>query len=449
MTLKRAGLLLAASAFAALHPQSSWQAQAAEPEYVVPLPAMQESVPAGPIQLTLEDAKFRALSASPVMALARMNTQDKLHALRAVHADYLPKVLGNIALTHFDSPLGSVITIRNAVNVPVNLIEQDQTLGSVLAVQPITDLLKVRGLERVTAADGRIADADVEKGRRAILSGAEQLYVGLWAAQHIHGGALAAAKAAEPMAKNGPPAVRAAYIEALQATQQAEAQVQDLQAQLNSLLNLPLGTQLELAELPTLNSPVGGAEEAAGLAVAHSPDVCQAQETIEKADAALKIAKSDFIPNVMAYGGYVNQNGIPAIQNNFGMIGLNASYTLFDAGKRRHLVHKGETDLAMAHTALRKTREEVALKAHRAYRTFEQSGQAVTQAQQMVVVRQEIAHSKLPLDQALTAAKDNLTAQVNFVQAQVAQRIAYAELVAVLGQQEYPICANAGTPIRR
>ncbi len=59
----------------------------------------------------------------------------------------------------------------------------------------------------------------------------------------------------------------------------------------------------------------------------------------------------------------MNQNGIPVVQNNVGFAAATVSYTLFDAGKRRHLVKKGEYDLAMARAAVRKTQQEVSLKA--------------------------------------------------------------------------------------
>lgn len=126
-------------------------------------PAHLGAIALGPVPLSLPEAKYLALDNSPVMALARMNTWEKQHALHAVHADYLPKVLGNFAYLHYDSPLGSVLTFRNGASVPINMVEQDQTLGSIMGTQPITALIKVRGLERLAAADQRNACNDVER----------------------------------------------------------------------------------------------------------------------------------------------------------------------------------------------------------------------------------------------------------------------------------------------
>src|SRR5262249_19731215 len=155
----------------------------------------------------------------------------------------------------------------------------------------------------------------------------------------------------------------------------------------------------------------------------------------EKACAALKIAKADYLPDINTLGGYANLNGVPSIQNNIGFMGVSASYTFFDAGKRRHQVHKSEIDLSMARTALHKTREEVAAKTRKAYRTFVQSGQAVGTARELAVVRAKIAAQKLPPKDALAASKDSMTAQAEFIEARLKHRIAYAQLVELTGQQ--------------
>ncbi|MGE3410546.1 MAG: TolC family protein [Pirellulales bacterium] len=410
-------------------------ARAQQPVELLRFPPVVLEEPHPPVQLTLPEAKAMALEHNPTLALARLNTEEKQHALRAVHSDYLPKVLGSFAYLHYDSPLGSVFTLRNGLSVPVNLVEQDQTLGTVMGAQPITALLKVRGLERITAADGEIACLDVVKARRAVLGGVEQLYVGIWATHRIRQTLSDALTAAKPFENSKDPDLRAAYWETVQGMDEAEGQLDQLQSQLNALLGLPFDSQLILADLPPCGSPVASARHAVELAVTHSPDVCEAVQNLEKAHAALAIVKTDCLPDVNVFGGYLNQNGIGAIQSNIGFVGGTASYTLFDAGKRRHLIRKSETDIAMAQAAIRKAREETAANAHKAFRNYQQTARVAHTAGRMLAVRQAIAQKKAATPAALDAGKDLLNAQVDAIKAEVAHRIACGELLNVMGQQ--------------
>ncbi len=384
--------------------------------------------------LSLEEAKERALSVSPVLSLARTNVQEKQAALRAVHADYLPKILGMFADVHYDQPLGSVFTLQSGLSVPVNIVNQDQTFGMVTAAQPVTALLKVRGLSRVTAADGRIARANVEEARRAILSGVEQVYVGLWAAQRVQTLASAGVTATKSW-ENGSPEMQAAYLESLQGMQAATGQVNQLQDQMNDLLAFPPDTTFVLADLCTPAPEIGTADQAVCLAVNSSPEVREALQQVEKAAAALGITKTDYLPDANLMGGYVNQNGIPSVQNNIGFAAVTVSYTMFDAGKRRHLTQKGQYDLAMARAAVGKTQQEVSLKARKAFHTVESTAIARETASKLAGVRRRIAAQQLPPAELITAGKNSATAEVAYIQSEVAYRIAVAELKAVTGAQ--------------
>jgi outer membrane protein TolC len=179
----------------------------------------------------------------------------------------------------------------NAINLPV--LNQDTALNTVAVVQPITDLLKVRQGVKIAQADEGIAQAQLEKGTRELLSGVEQLYWGLLAAQRIRAGAQAAVAGTEPLAQTGDLEARTALVEGQQALQEVSNQVADLQEQLAILLNLPTCTQFELVEPPLPSAPVQCADEAVGLALANSPDIREAEQNIAKARAAVAAAKLD------------------------------------------------------------------------------------------------------------------------------------------------------------
>src|SRR5207248_2868657 len=156
---------------------------------------------------------------------------------------------------------------------------------------PITALLKVRQGVVIGKADEQIAQAQHEKAARAVLVGTEQLYWGLLAATQIRAGAQAAVAATEPMAATGLLDAKTALVEGRQAVQAAEAQVRDIEEQLNALLDLPPCTRLELVTPPAPTAPVACADEVVAAALASSPELHEISQDIVKARAATAAAK--------------------------------------------------------------------------------------------------------------------------------------------------------------
>jgi outer membrane protein TolC len=76
--------------------------------------------------------------------------------------------------------------------------------------------------------------------------------------------------------------------------------------------------------------PVHSADEAASLALACSPRVEGAMATSREADAALHVARSEWLPDVNIFGSYFNQTSVPIIPPNLGAFGISATYTFLD-----------------------------------------------------------------------------------------------------------------------
>src|SRR5262249_32921462 len=141
---------------------------------------------------------------------ANMNIESKDYATRATRADYFPKLIGSSVYFHFNDALGTVLTTRGrprlgipSQTIAANVLNQDTSLTTLMAAQPITALLKIRQAGRVARADEQIAQAQRERAARAVTSGVEQLYWGLLAARRIQGGAKAGVQGAEVLAKEG------------------------------------------------------------------------------------------------------------------------------------------------------------------------------------------------------------------------------------------------------
>ena len=417
----------------------------AQPEAIAVRPGPRAGAPTT-YRITLDEARQRVLANNKLMRLAAENVQSKGHATGAARADYFPKIVGSSVYLHFSDPLGKVITTSNhpvlgipPMNIPANVANQDSSFTSILLFQPVTDLLKVRDGVRIAQADEQIAQAQLEKGARELVSDLVQLYWGLLATQQIRAGILESYRGAEQLARLGTLEVRTALVETKQALLQADGQVADLQEELDILLDLPTCTVLELIEPALPGLPVTCAEDAVNRAVEASPDVREAVHNIAKAEAATHAARLDFVPSIVAMGGYTNQTAASYIQPNFGYIGVMASYTFIDWGKRRHIIRERAHLISMATLKYEQTLDEVRQTTLKSYRSLTATHEALTLAQELVGLRKE-AEARIQ-DQARTnpgavldASKARGTAEVDYVKADLAYRQAHMDLLKLIGQ---------------
>ena len=411
-------------------------------------PAMVTALP--PIaRLTLDEIKQRVLSNNKLLTLAALNVQSKDYAARAMQSNYFPQIIGQSVYLRFNDNLGTVLTTPGrtvqgpfgrplatfpSTTLDLPVLNQNTALNAVEVVQPITDLLKVRQGVKLARADEQIAQAQREKGTRELLGGVEQLFWGLLAAQRIRAGAVAAVAGTEPLAKTGNLEARTALVEGKQALQEVSNQIADLQEQLAILLDEPTCTQFELVEPPPPVAPVKCADEAVGLALANSPDLREAEQNIAKARAGVCAAKLDYLPSIAVVGGYANQTAADYIQPNIGFIGVMGTYTFVDWGKRRYTIRERNQLVAMATLKAQQTQDDVRQKTLKAFRDYEQSQQAVKLASDLVEVRKEGEKVAATLTAKFKAAKDSMTAQVDYLKADLAQRLAFVKLMSLIGQ---------------
>jgi outer membrane protein TolC len=367
-----------------------------------------------------------------------------------MQANYFPQVIGSSVYFHFNDNLGDVITLGGrtvhgirgrplgtfpTTTIEAPLIDQNSEFSAITIVQPITDLLKVRQGVNLARADEQIAQALLEKGTRELISGVEQLFWGLLAAQRIRAGMVVAVGGAEELAKSGNLQARTALVQAKQGLQQVENQIADLEEQLTILLDVPTCTKLELVEPPLPVAPVKCADEAVELALATSPDIREAEQNIAKAHAAVAAAKVDWLPNIAVVGGYANNNMVDVMQPNIGFVGVMGTYTFIDWGKRRNTIRERDQLIAMATLKVQQTRDDVRQKALKAYREYVETQKALQLAGELAAVRQESEKNAAAPAAKFTAAKDLMEAQVDAVKADMAHRIAYVKLMALIGKQ--------------
>lgn len=409
-----------------------------------PLPGSHPILPPqGVYHLTLEDAKQRALTTSKGLGLANLAIGEKREATAAARADYLPKLIANNSYFHFNSDLGIVNTVRTGRlgilppgtrTVAVTAVNQDSNLFSLTIAQPITKLIAVNAAVKIAEADEEISHAQLVKGTRDLLSGIAQAFYGLHGAQRIEEALRLQVGYAEQFSRvRSSPEVRVAAIEAKQALGQVHGQAVELAEQMNSLVGLPAGTILVLEDPMPPAPPVHSPDEAASRALSCNPQVREAMATTTKANAALQVAKSEFLPDISVFGSYFNQTSAPIIQENFGAFGISASYIFVDWGKRRHVKHQREFQISQAQKNVQATIDKVVLEARQAYGGFEQADEALGLAREMVDARRDAeGAAKLPAE--IPAAKAaTAKAELELLHAEANYRVAHAKLMGMIG----------------
>lgn len=393
--------------------------------------------PAGltPTPLTLDEAVQRALASNKSLHLAMLLVEEKQHVTRQNQSTYLPKVAALGLYQHFDKFLGSVITgpLGNTNSVPI--FSQDGRFGALYVAQPLTPLLKVRQGVKIARADEQLAHIQVEKARRELRAGVEQLYFGLLAAQRIQEQAAMALAATAKLAQAvNTPEARLAMLQARQGTQAATKEVADVTEQLNSLLELPLCTPLLPTEPPPLTAPVKCVDEAMQHALATSPEVQEALQNIAKAEAAVRLGKLAYVPDVSVMGFSAAQDVMPSVQNGFSGVAVVASVSLYEGGKRRSVLRQYQTQLSMANGSLNVARDKVRLSAQKAYREFVESGEAAATAAEVLALRREAVKSAREPAAQRAALEALMRAQIDSIKAELGQRQAYSQLLRVMGR---------------
>jgi outer membrane protein TolC len=406
-------------------------------------PAGAPSIPPPVQRITLEDAQQLALSNNTNVSVGQLSVAEKLIAVDAARRDFFPKLLGNFNYFHFNDPLGKVVTFSTgaagilppgAHTLAANVVNQDASLTMITLAQPITKLIAVNAAVQLARADATIAQAQLDKGTRDLLSGVAQAFHSIYGAQRIESALGLQVQVAERFAQVNPnPEIRVAMIEAQQALLQVRSQLAELDEQFNQLLGVPPKTVYVLIEPLPPTVPVSDAEEAAQLALRCNPQVQEAQASVEKAQAALKVANADFVPDVNIFGSYFNQTSASYIQPNFGAFGVSASYTFFDWGKRRRVRDQRHMQIALAATNVQATIEKIRLETVQAYVGYEQARQAFALANDMARARKD-AESQIKDPAKLETAKmATAKAELELIQAEIAYRVAHARLVSAIG----------------
>jgi len=416
-------------------------------------------------RLTLAEAVHLAVAQNRTLKIARLKVEENEQKKAGERSAYFPSLTtrANVwqitELQNIQIPAGALGTVGGAPNPAQNVtIPQGQNTlyssGTMLA-QPLTQLLRIHQANRMAAAEVASSRDDVKKAENEVAVQVHTLYYGILVAQMEKKAAeqqttYAAEnlRESEEDVRNGSALKvaaiggRAGLLEGQQAVLTADLQLADLRTELNDLLGLPLDTELELDPEVATNFETLPKAEYLKMAWAQNPEILSAEETVRKAQAGVKAAKTAYIPDVTAFARYSYQNGVPFLVRNFGTFGVDLDYDLFDFGKRRAAVRERAAQLAQAEQNLERLKEEVAVAIERSYNKVERTKSLVNVATQVATLRQEserLATNQAAQGEVLVSERRQATAarykaQADLLQASLGYLLARAELEQAVGR---------------
>jgi outer membrane protein TolC len=415
--------------------------------------------------LKLEEAVRLALEQNRTLKIARFRVKETEERKASARSDYFPTITNQSNMLHISELQNVGISagaLGTAAGTPIpseniNLQQGKQTLytSGTMITQPLTQLLRVHQANRAASAEIAESKDELQSAKNEIALKTHALYFGILIAQlqkkaaeqetvyaseslreredDIRGGS------ALPVAEIQS---RAELLQGKQSVLTAELQIQDYMAELNDLLGLPLDTKLELDTDIATDFPEMTKAEYIKAAWQENPEIRGAEQAVEKARAGVSASKTAYIPDITAFARHSYQDGVPFLVRNFGTVGINLNYTIWDFGKRRAVVRERSTQLAEAEENLERLREQVAVEVERSYNKMERTKSMVDVATQVAKLRQE--SERLTTDQAAQgvvlvsdvrhATALNYKAKADLLQASLGYLLAHAELERTVGR---------------
>lgn len=420
---------------------------------------------AQPRRISLRDAVQLALKHNHTIRIASYAADEKQQAKDAAKGSYFPSIRNDSSFVRVtDTQLiqinaGSLGTAGGTPIPPVSSVinqgGRNLTMSGTQITQPLTSLLKIRRVNDIAQAEVKASREKAQLVGNDVALAVHEVYYRVLIAQARRSATEARISASQDLDSERIEQVkfgssleresiesRAELLQAKQELLATDLQLADLKLKLNDLIGLPLTTVLELEPVSTESPETCTLEECVTTATASHPEILEARAEVEKAEAAVRLAKTDiWVPDVEAFGRYSYANNVPFLARNFGTFGIHLGYELFDGGRKRSVKREREAQLAQAKENLARLTDEVELAIHTAYNKLERTREMLTVSQEVVVLRsesnrvlqQELLQGAALKSQAAMATAQEYDAKALLLQSQLNYSQAHDEFVRAMG----------------
>lgn len=427
--------------------------------------ARQTNSTAAPRKINLQEAVDLALKHNHVVRIATLHVEEEQHAKDVARSAYLPTLRNDTSFAHVTDTQFIEIATGSLGSVGSNAIPQkplvlnqggrDIFLSGTGLTQPLTELLKIRAKNDAARAELEASLGKQHEVENDIELKVRQIYYRIMVIQSQQHAIDAKIRAVDDLQRERVQQVkygstleadlietRAESLEAKQALLTSELQLSDLRMQFNDVLGLPIKADIALDPNIPFQADSCEREQCVKLAMDSQPEIAQARAMVQKAEAGVREAKREYIPDVEAFARYSHQNNnVPFLAPNFGTFGVHLGYDVFDGGKKRNTLKERDAQLAQAKENLARISDEVELRVQTAYNKLERTQQMVAVSQELLAARQEgrrvsaqeLERGAYLRSQADSAAAQEFEAQTLLLQSQLDYAQAHDELNQAIG----------------
>lgn len=306
-----------------------------------------------PRSLTLQSAIELALGHSPEVAMAKEVVATAEARTAGLKAKRLPNLrveaAANLFREAYELPFGEAV---------VTLHEQTTTNTSVTLSQPLTKLAYLTELVGASRHDAAASRGEYDRARLDIAYKTAEAYLKVLSAQAQREVAHRSVadlqqeldraitfRKAEASTDIDVLRFRSAKAAADQAALRADSAVHVAEAGLVTLLGLPEGSPLTLADDLPASPPAlsQSLEDAQRRALSTRPELVSAREQIAAADKARRAARTDYLPDVRAFATYEHLTGTQPFQpEHEELVGVRLSWNVWDWGATHQAVVEAE-----------------------------------------------------------------------------------------------------------
>jgi len=425
-----------------------------------------EGDPAALRYITLQEAVQLALKHNHDIRIAGYAVDEKQQAKEVAKRSYFPTLRNDSAFMRVTDT--ELIEIRSgslgaaggtpipSVNDIINQGGRNLTTSGTQITQPLTSLLKIKQANDVAQADVKASREKADITGNDVALAVHEVYYRILIAQAKYSATEARIKASQDLQNERMEQVKfgssleqdaiESRVQLLQAKQElltTDLQLSDLRLKLNDLVGLPLTTALDLDPTVAEFQETCQREECVKAALASHPEILEARAEVEKAEAAIRLAKTDiWVPDVEAFARYSYQNNVPFLARNFGTFGIHFGYDLFDGGRKRAVLGEHEVQLSEAKENLAKLTDQVELAVETTYNKLQRTQQMLKVSEDVLALRsesnrvtqQELLQGAALKSQAAMSTAQEYEAKALLLQSQLDYSQAHDEFTNAMGQ---------------
>jgi len=351
---------------------------------------------AAPVELSLDDSIALALMNNPTIKIANSDKESANWGITAAKGAKMPSVSLSHNSTHSDSPIVTTNNVQSGGS-------KDNFSNNVSLRLPIYSGGGIEAQIEEAKLNYKLNDVGVDKSRQQVKLDTTAGYYSILGAQNT----LKVNQESVDMMQDHLKNVQAQYgvgVVAKSDVLRSQVELADIQqkqisaqnaydlavSNFNNIIGLPLDTEVKLKDELKTGTYALSLDDSIKYAMAHRPDVAQAEYNIDIAKQGVKVAKSGNLPSVdlSASQGW-SDSSFPGTKDNGWSVGLAASWNVFDSGVTNAKIKQSDANLTKAMLEAQQAKDGYQLEVRQYYLSMNEANKRIGSSQVAVEQAQE------------------------------------------------------------